>query len=91
MTAEQLDAMWDRLVEAHAEEMAAEDRREAKAMADWDRLVEETIQLGAGDYATAVRWLMSGGDETDLEYFLWQHGVTSFTNTRWVRQLANME
>lgn len=91
MTAGQLDAMWDRLVGAHEYEIRAEDRRESAAMTRWDQLVENTMAAGAGDYATAVRWIMQAEDDPDLDYVLWVHGVTSFANTRRVRQLANME
>lgn len=89
-TAEQIDALWDRLIEAHDEEMRAEEVREAAAVARWDDLIERTIQLGAGDYATAVRWIMQGAGDDDLDYVLWQHGVTAFANTRRVAQLAGM-
>lgn len=91
MSAKQLDAHWDRLTDAHGEEMEAEERRESRAMAKWDSVVDTTIQLGAGDYETAVRWIMQASDEADLDFLLWQYGVTSFANTRRVRQLANME
>jgi hypothetical protein len=90
-TASQLDAIWDRLLAAHDEEMAAEERREAEAIFRWDDLVAENMNLGARDYATAVRWIMQASDEDDIEFLLWQHGVTSFENTSRVRGLANME
>lgn len=87
-TAEQLDALWDRTVSDLEHTMAEEDRQEALALAAWNKLVEETIGYGAGDYATAVRWIMD--DERDIEYVLWEHGITSYKNTREIRELANI-
>ncbi len=55
---------------------------EAEAIESFERLVEETIQLGAADRETAIRWILSTYNEYQIEefthdphYFNWEHGM----------------
>ena len=46
----------------------------------FEKLVQDTINYGAGDRVTALRWLFDGSDITlyssqDLEHFVWQHHI----------------
>lgn len=98
-TAKELDALWRSTAEAQGRAMREEKARESRAVAAFDALVDETIALGAGDYPTAVRWLLdAGGDEFhtpwgsyDLGYFLWHHGISEFVNCRRIADLAGIE
>ena len=51
---------------------------EAELEADsyaWDELVAKTIELGAGDYETALKWIVDGADDWDAEAIVWSHGI----------------
>ena len=41
----------------------------------WDKLVQQTIEIGAGDYKTALRWIVDGADDYDAEAIVWSHGL----------------
>ena len=46
----------------------------------FDVLIERTIQLGAGDYKTALKWLFEGfgmdwQNPQNLEHFVWCKGI----------------
>ena len=77
MTIEQLmveaDYWESRVVEAIAEER----EREAEAIVEFEKLVADTIAMGAGDRETAIRWLKSGDEwnEYDEGYFEYSYGL----------------
>jgi hypothetical protein len=51
---------------------------EAQADLAFQTLIANTIQMGAGDEATALRWIVEGAyDEYgfDYEHFLWNQGI----------------
>ena len=71
-------AIWDGLVD----EMVENDRQEAEhrefCVGEFKALVEKTIALGAGDRATALRWIAQHDrfeHEQDVEHFVWEHGI----------------
>ena len=44
----------------------------------WDAfegVIENAIEVGAGDRATALRWLYEGSDAMDVGQFVWQRGL----------------
>lgn len=75
---EELCEYWsDRVVEAINEEAAIQ----AECRVEFEKLVQDTINSGAGDRATAIRWLMAAEDESDQwygeEYFVYTYNLGS--------------
>ena len=77
-TDEERQEMWDWA--CRDLDIAIEEERQAKlrAEADFKALVQKTIELGARDEETALRWLTS--DETfysgqDVEHWVWDKGI----------------
>lgn len=62
--------IWDSLLVELEDSMEAEAAAEQKALADFDRLVDNAISLGADGHEGAVRWLLEaeGIDKFDLMY-----------------------
>ena len=79
-TPEALEAEYHHLSEVCKDNRIMEEAREHQALIDFNKLIEETISLGAGDVDTAIRWLAQAEDielnEYDLEYFFWGHGLS---------------
>ena len=77
-TDEERQEMWDwacRDLEIAIEE---EQRAKEKAESEFKAMVQKTIELGAGDEETALRWLVQ--DETfysgqDVEHWVWDRGI----------------
>ena len=63
-------AIWDYLCEAVDAEIVAQKVRDDEALKDFEARVEQTIQLGAPDRDTAIRWIVEGLGltENDLWY-----------------------
>ena len=81
--------MWDYLCQILKENMAAEREHEARAVRDFEAEVENVIALGAGDRATALRWITSSEDFYNaqcVEHWVWQRDIL-FTDMG--RQLVN--
>lgn len=84
---DQKQEIWDNLVEAlelhRALEHAQLEARIAyeKATVEFEEDIAENIKLGAGDRATAIRWLIEaldafhGNGEYDLGYFCYLRGL----------------
>lgn len=67
--------IWESL-QAEVVDSINEDRaREERKLAEFKALLVRTIEAGAGDFATALRWVMD--DEVDLEFFLYKQGIES--------------
>ena len=87
---DELDAEIEYLSKVAEENYKAECAREEKALRAFEELIEETINHGAKDVETAIRWLMDGEDvdveyRLDVEHFFWGHGLShekidEFTN-----------
>jgi hypothetical protein len=59
-------------------ESIEEDRiREAECVAEFEKLIADTISMGAGDRETAIRWLRSSDEwaENDDNYFEYTYGL----------------
>lgn len=52
--------IWDNLLFELDQTMAEERRREEIAVGDFERGVRQNLALGAGDRATAIRWMLDG-------------------------------
>ena len=76
MTDDKKQATWDSL--ELKREIREDERKneEAAAVAVFERLISETIALGATNRADALRWLVTSNvDVQDPEHALWKHGV----------------
>jgi len=69
------EAIWDSLQEELEARIDEDKSREEVALANFKARLQDTIGLGAGDFATALRWVMD--DEEDLEFFLYKQGIES--------------
>jgi hypothetical protein len=78
LTTEELEADFDRFeatckINRHEEEMA-----EMEADNRFKDLIANTIQMGAHDEVTALRWIAEGAVDQygyDYEHFLWNQGI----------------
>ena len=76
--ADQMQAEWDHLIEVMNESIEMERLEKERALAEFKALVQKTIELGAGDEETALRWMTQ--DETfyhsqDVEHWVWNQGI----------------
>jgi hypothetical protein len=54
---------------------------EEQAIVDFEELITKTINLGAGDRVTALKWIWDGSEELyDISFFLWQNGISTYTD-----------
>lgn len=76
-TDEQRQAEWDSLLEALERSVAQEKAEQALAIERFEKLVAKTIASGAGDRATALRWIMdaSAVNNSDWEFLSYNHGL----------------
>ena len=77
-TTEELEADFDRFEQVCADNRIEEKAAEAEADMAFQALIANTIQMGAGDEATALRWMAEGAVEQygyDYEHFLWSQGI----------------
>ena len=78
LTLEELQKMADRYCQAASEEYEMEHKFYAEQVEEFKALVQKTIDLGAGDEETALRWLTS--DEKfyhseDVESWVWNYNI----------------
>jgi predicted Fe-S protein YdhL (DUF1289 family) len=70
-------AIWDNLLVNLEAEMQAEKAREERAIVRFEARVAETIELGAQDRATALRWIMEADKaDGDFEYLAYLNGLS---------------
>lgn len=82
-TLEQLEADFKTFNEVCEENAKYEAIRLAKAWAKWDALVDKTIHMGAGNYETALRWIVDSYEgEWDMGYIMWQNGLSQYSCDR---------
>ena len=67
-TMEELEAIADSFTEELRREMKREEERTNEAIADFERLVKQYIEMGAGDRETAIRWIVEGDDEINVSH-----------------------
>jgi hypothetical protein len=72
---EQLVADFDRFEEVCKENAEHEARLLEAKSKEWDALIEKTIEMGAGDYKTALRWIVQGAEDYDAEGIVWGFGL----------------
>lgn len=78
MSIEELKEEADRLCEAANAQYEAEKAQEAADVETFKAIVQKTIELGAGDEETALRWMTQGEDfyhGQDVEHFVYNYGI----------------
>lgn len=69
---------WDEYCDTLEQQIAEQKIREATCVARFEDRIKDVIGLGAGDRATALRWIAQ--QETfyhiqDVEHFVWEQGI----------------
>jgi hypothetical protein len=78
LTTEELEADFDRFEQVCADNREEELAAEFEADKAFQTLITNTIQMGANDEITALRWIAEGAVEQygyDYEHFLWNQGI----------------
>ena len=75
-TPEEKQKLWDIALKDADETIAAEEAARKESVAKFEKLIAETIAMGAGDAATAVRWLR---EEEDDDYMKFDDGYFEYT------------
>lgn len=69
-------AIWDNLVIAVRMSIEEDERLEKKSIAEFEKLVADTIQNGAKTRRRALEWIMeSSGCNGDWEYLCYNHNL----------------
>lgn len=79
-TLEELVADYDRFGKVYAENQREEELSQKRNLVAFEGRIASTIQLGAGDRQTALRWVAEGDDVDiwDIGYYLWKQGISSY-------------
>lgn len=76
LTIEEIHEELDRLEVIIKRNMEEELLQEESNKAEFEALITRTIELGAGDRKTALRWLIEAEDQAwDVEFFVWKQGL----------------
>jgi hypothetical protein len=78
MTMAELEAEADSVFAAADAQYEYEKAREAEDLTEFKALVQKTIELGAGDEETALRWLVQDEEfysVQDVEHFIYNKGI----------------
>lgn len=70
--------IWDYLCQVVEDNIAAEREHEARVLRDFEAQVADTIALGAGDRATALRWMTQDEKFYNgqcVEHWVWNQGI----------------
>ena len=74
MSDEEKQAEWEYLCGRLDEVIKEQKEYEAAAVVEFEKLVTKTIEAGAGDRLTALRWIMDASDcNGDWEFLCWHH------------------
>jgi len=88
MADDKKQATWDSLELKRQIRGDERKKEEAAAVAVFERLISETIALGATNRADALRWLVSSNvDIQDTEHALWKHGVLFAENGKYEQEV----
>jgi hypothetical protein len=71
----ELDAEVDRLQAVIEESIKEEAIQEEADLEAFGKLINKTIAMGAGDRATAIRWIVDGADDWNAEAIVWSMGI----------------
>lgn len=77
-TDEERQAIWDRTLVALDDAIKEEEALKEYSLTEFKALVQKTIELGAGDEETALRWLVQDEEfygSQDVEHWVWNKGI----------------
>lgn len=74
-TDEKRQEEWDYLIRVLERNLEEERQREAESAVRFEKRVEETITMGAGDRETAMQWIMEADEARDIEHLCWINGL----------------
>jgi hypothetical protein len=90
---DELEAEYKRLSAICEDNYLADTKRESEALVQFEILIKRTINYGAADRETAIKWLVQGEglefNEYDLQYFFWGHGLSYEIQNKWAKELCN--
>ena len=78
MCDDEKQAEWDYLIESCHRAILAEQEQEKLAIERFEATVTRTIESGAGNRETAIRWIMdasSAARTNDWDFLCWEHGL----------------
>ena len=91
-TEAELEEEYKHLSKLCEENRIIDEAREDEALVSFNKLVNESISLGAGNRETAIRWLVEGEgldfNSYDLEYFFWGHGLSWEHQREWAKKYS---
>ena len=82
MSLEDLEADFARFAEVCKENDEAEAKAEAKAVEVFNTSIASIISMGAGNKATALRWIAEAGVAEygwDIKFYLWTLGISTYS------------
>tara|TARA_R110001599_G_scaffold218208_7_gene416512 strand:- start:69 stop:473 length:405 start_codon:yes stop_codon:yes gene_type:complete len=71
----ELDAECDYYQEVIQKSSDLAQLREQADLEGFGNLIKKTIELGAGDRKTAIKWIVDGADDWDAEAIVWNMGI----------------
>lgn len=86
--AEVKQVIWDGLLREMERACKDEELRAAQALKRFRADLKRVMDSQNVDWKTALRWLMQAEDATDIEFFLWDQGI-SWAKNREIQNLYN--
>ncbi len=79
-TLEQLVADFERFGKVFDENQRQAEIEQKRNLEAFESRIASTIQLGANDRQTALKWICDGDevDAWDISYYLWKQGISSY-------------
>lgn len=75
-TDDEKQAEWDALLQALERSIARDKEEQTRSVAAFEQLVADTIASGAGDVATAHRWIMEASIcDGDWDFLCYEYGL----------------
>jgi len=75
---ERKQVIWNLVAEQYEFKQNEEQQEEVRCVANFQEYINRMIDDGAGDEATAYRWIVEGQDfqnEMDVEHYVWEQGI----------------
>ena len=93
-TPERKQEIWDDVQQDFLQEMVREENAKAEALVQFECEVAQTISYGAGDRATALRWMTQNEKfyhQQSVEHWVWNQGILFTDEGRaLVKELMNI-
>lgn len=91
MSLAELEAMADTIERAAEAAIRERQEDEARCAAKFEELIADTIEMGAGDRKTAIRWILEGEgllEEWDMGYIEYKFGLKYHTYDEEFREIC---